>query len=376
MFKLAWYNLLHDPIRLITAVTGVVLAVVLIVVQAAIFLGAIRSSSLLVRQADADLWLVPVSTTNADFSARIPERRRYQALGVAGVERAGRMVVGFANWRFRSGRQESVIVVGIESDHPWLPLPMDRLSRLDRLDGVVMDQREKFRFGTAGDPLAIGTRAELGGHAVAVAGFTEGMNSFPITPYVFMAHKRAADCVRMQPGETVFVMIKCAPGADIGAVQRELRRRIPEVEVLTRDEFARRSWHYWVLGTGMGMALGLSAALALIVGMVVVGQTIFTGVLTKIREYGTLKALGFSNRFIGGSVVIQSAIVGTAGYAIGLVASALVVRYWGEGGTAVSMYAPAWMYLALIPLTAVMCTVSSLGAVWRALVLSPAEVFR
>ena len=35
-----------------------------------------------------------------------------------------------------------------------------------------------------------------------------------------------------------------------------------------------------------------------------------------------------------------------------------------------------WMYLGLIPLTAVMCTVSSLGAVWRALVLSPAEVFR
>jgi len=364
---------MKDPVRSLMAIAGVVLAVVLMIVQAAIFLGAVRSSSLLVRQSDADLWLVPETASNADFSAPMPQRRRYQALGIDGVARAGRMVVGFANWRFPSGRQESVIVVGTDRGHAWLPIEPGRL-HLEQ--SVILDERERYRFASDDRLLDVGDRGELSGHAIEVAGFVRGMNSFPITPYVFMRYERALDCTPTEAGETTFVLVKCDEGADVSGVQGRLQARIPDVEVLTRQAFADRAWRYWVLGTGMGMALSLSAILALVVGMVVVGQTIFTGVLTKLREYGTLKALGFSNRFVGGTVVAQGAIVAIVGYAIGIGASQIVIHFWGQGGTAVSMHAPPTLYYLLLPVTLAMCIVSSLFAAGKALLLSPAEVFR
>ena len=76
MWKIAWCNLIRDKVRFGTALVGLVFAVVLMAVQASILLGAVSSASLLARQTAGDLWLVPYSATNADFSAPIPSRRR------------------------------------------------------------------------------------------------------------------------------------------------------------------------------------------------------------------------------------------------------------------------------------------------------------
>ncbi len=95
MWKIAWWNLCRDKARFGTAVVGLVFSVVLMAVQSSIFLGAVHSSSLLVEQADADLWLVPPHASNADSSGPMPGDRRYHVLGVPGVACAGRMIVGF-----------------------------------------------------------------------------------------------------------------------------------------------------------------------------------------------------------------------------------------------------------------------------------------
>jgi putative ABC transport system permease protein len=171
-------------------------------------------------------------------------------------------------------------------------------------------------------------------------------------------------------------MVKCEPGVDVRAVQHALAAQLPDVEVLTKAEFAERSWRYWVMGTGMGYSLGLMAALALIVGMTIVGQTFVTGVLVKLREYGTLKALGFSNRFVAGTIVAQGVIVAALGYVLGCAGSLLVSHFAGTGGTAVTMLMPPMLLVLLLPLTFLMCAASSLMAAWRVFRLAPAEVFR
>lgn len=377
MWTIAWCNLIRDRVRLITAVVGLVFAVVLMAVQAAIYFGAIRSSSLLAREMAGDLWIVPDQATNADFSVPMPERRRYQALGVPGVAHTGRMVVGFSVWRFPSGRQEPVIIVGTDTDYQWLPIdPQLIRTRTGDGCGVVLDQREQQRFGEADVDMPLGAPGELNGHRVFVAGYAQNMGSFTITPYVFTSYKAALDFTKADAGETVFVMVQCEPGADVQAVRRTLAERLPDVEVLTKDEFARRSWRYWVGGTGMGMSLALMAVLALVVGMTIVGQTFVTGVLVKLREYGMLKALGFRSRFVAGVIVAQGVIVALIGYVLGCGGSLLISSVAGTGGTAVNMNMPPVLFIALLPLTLVMCVASSLAAAWRVFRLAPAEVFR
>ncbi|MFH0980570.1 MAG: ABC transporter permease [Planctomycetota bacterium] len=377
MWKIAWCNLYRDKVRFITAVVGLAFAVVLMTVQASIFLGAIHSSSLLAQQIDGDLWVVPYRASSADFSVPMPSRRRYQALGVPGVERTGRMITGFSVWRFPSGRQEPVIVVGTDTDHPWLPVDTQLIrEKTHEGRGVILDERERWRFGEAGSPLPLGARGELNGHRVYIAGYARNMASFTPTPYIFTSYEAALDFTRIDGDKTTFAMVKCESGAHVGSVRAALAQRLPDVEVLTKAEFADRCWHYWVMGTGMGYSLALMAGLALIVGMSIVGQTFVTGVLVKLREYGTLKALGFRNRAVAGLVVAQGVIVALIGYVLGCCGALLVSHFAGAGGTAVSMETPPVLFLALLPLTLVMCVTASLTAAWRVFRLAPAEVFR
>ena len=46
---------------------------------------------------------------------------------------------------------------------------------------------------------------------------------------------------------------------------------------------------YWLFTTGAGLAVLLAALLGLVVGVVVVAQTIYATTMDHIREYGTLK---------------------------------------------------------------------------------------
>jgi len=377
MWRIAWYNLVRDKVRFGIALVGLVFAVVLIAVQAAIFLGAIESSSLLAQQMDGDLWIVPFKASNADFSAPMPSRRRYQALGVPGVAATGRMAVGFSVLRFPSGRQESVIVVGLDTDRRWLPVDARRIRlKTGYGRGVVFDERERWRFGTGDAPWAEQSRAELNGHRVFVAGFARGMSSFTPTPYAFTSYEAALDFAKLDADKTTFVMVKCEPGADVEQVRRSLAQRLPDVEVLTKAQFAARSWRYWVMGTGMGMSLLLMAFLALVVGMTIVGQTFVTGVLVKLREYAILKALGFRNGFVAGVVIVQGVIVALVGYVFGCAGSVLISSVAGQGGTAVNMNMPVELLLVLLPLTLLICVSASLAAAWRVFRLAPAEVFR
>jgi putative ABC transport system permease protein len=151
---------------------------------------------------------------------------------------------------------------------------------------------------------------------------------------------------------------------------------LSDVEVLTRDEFAERCWRYWVIDTGMGMSLVLSAVLAFIVGTAIVSQTMLTSVLTKLREFATLKAMGFGNGYVAGIVAIQSVLVALLGYGLGIAATMMVAKGAGEGGNAVVIRTTPLLLLAMCPVAMVMSLTAGLGAAARAMLIPPAKVFR
>ena len=93
MFRIVWNNLRHDRLRFTIAVVGVAFAISLITIQGAILLGAIDSSSLLVRTCDADLWIVPESTINVGFRGDDAP-----AAHVPGPGRGGRCSAPAACW--------------------------------------------------------------------------------------------------------------------------------------------------------------------------------------------------------------------------------------------------------------------------------------
>ena len=151
-----------------------------------------------------------------------------------------------------------------------------------------MDRSAELRYG----PFAVGDYREIQGRRFRVAGTTDEAASFTTTPIVFMDYRNAQELQEQLRGNTTYVLVKLAPGADRAAVQAELARRLPYNDVFTREEWAQRSRDYWVKSTGLGMSMGVTVFLGILVGIVIVAQTLYTSAVEHIKEFGTVKAIG------------------------------------------------------------------------------------
>ena len=87
--------------------------------------------------------------------------------------------------------------------------------------------------------------------------------------------------------------------------------------------------------TGAGVTTLLGAVLGLIVGIVVVAQTIYAATVDHIREFGTLKAMGASNGHIYRVILKQAALSAVMGYAMAIVIAESVSRGSDSGSAAI-----------------------------------------
>ncbi len=120
---------------------------------------------------------------------------------------------------------------------------------------------------------------------------------------------------------------------------------MPGVTALTADAWRQKQQDYWMFGTGAGITVLIAAGLGLLVGVVVVAQTIYSATVDHIREYGTLKAMGATNGYLYRVIVKQAAVSAVIGYAIAM-AVALAVAHASQAGTT-AIVIPGPLALAL-----------------------------
>jgi putative ABC transport system permease protein len=88
---------------------------------------------------------------------------------------------------------------------------------------------------------------------------------------------------------------------------------------MTADEYSGVSVNFWMTRTGLGLSFGAATILGLLVGLVMVGQTLYAMVLDRVGEYATLRAIGIRERELLGILTFQSVMVASIGIAIGMV---------------------------------------------------------
>jgi putative ABC transport system permease protein len=160
----------------------------------------------------------------------------------------------------------------------------------------------------------------------------------------------------------------------VAQVQRDILARVKDVDVFTSAEFSRMTRYYWMFTTGAGVAVLLAAILGLIVGFVVVAQTIYATTMDHLREYGTLKAMGAPNRYVYRVIMEQASISAVIGYALGMLVSFFVVRASQHGGAAILLPWP--MAVGMFFLTLVMCIGAAFASINKVMRLDPAMVFK
>jgi putative ABC transport system permease protein len=244
------------------------------------------------------------------------------------------------------------------------------VSGLGARDAVIVDKSYLSDLGLKG----VGDTAQIGASRVRVAGMTDGIRSFTVTPYVFTTLTRSRSLLDMPAENVTYVLVKLAPGADVQAVRRQLREKVTDnSEVLTKAEFHDRSLNHWLFATGAGVALIGGAILGLVVGTVIVAQTLYSSTKDHINEFATLRALGSSSGYIHRVILAQAALSAVLGYALGMII-AMTVVYMSEQTPLPIIMTPGLAAL-LLGLTVAMCAISALSAIGKVMRIDPAVVF-
>ena len=372
MVDIARKNLFHDKTRFIITVVGVTFSVVLIFSQFGIYLGFMENASIIIDNTQADIWVTSKNSSNFDFPVPFSERKLNKVKETPGVAWADHLLLGWANMRRRDGGAENIELIGFNPETgvggPWR-LKEGSLQAVKAGKAIIVDESAFPKLGY----LKVGDHVEINEHKVKVVGISEGVRGFTTAPYVFTSYRAGQDLDPFSRDRTVFILARVAPGYDPREVVERLRE-IRDVDVYTRDQYSLKTRLYWTWETGIGVGFGLTVLMAIIVGVVIVSQTIYSATIEHLREFGTLKAIGATNRDVYAIILKQALINAAIGFAVGLGITVLLVRYSGRAG--VVMVVPPPLMAGVLALTVAMCLTASFVSVRKALRVDPMVVFR
>jgi putative ABC transport system permease protein len=294
------------------------------------------------------------------------------ALSVTGVENAEDMVVSFARWRKPEGGTTTILLIGTDGESPRaLPWNIVEGSRkaMEAPNSVAIDQSYFPDLGVS----AVGDRAEINGVTVELVASTKRIRSFTTLPFVFMSIEDARRLSGAEHNQATYQRVTLLPGANLDAVRAEIERRLPDTEVLTQDQFRKRSQSYWLFQTGAGAALIAGAVLGLIVGIVIVAQTLYSSTKDHINEFATLRALGAGAGYIVKVILMQAILSGLIGYILGMALALLAI--WAAQDTKLTIVMTPQLAGTLFAVTIGMCIFAAISAIIKVVRIDPAVVF-
>ena len=373
-FTLASRNLFHDRVRFVATMIGIVFSVVLVMVQMGLYLGFGRMVTTMIDHADTDLWIMRKGTKCFEDPSLLGAKRQTDYEAVAGVASADPIVIGFSDWRLSTGEMTPVFLVGSNLQkpglHPWSVIAGSGQALLQP-DAVAIDKAYFDRLGVSGQ--GVGEEADIRGKDVKVAAVTQGIRSFTTTPYVFTDINQARDYIGIPASFVSYFLVHVKPGFDVKQVQSALQRQSDTIEVLTSAQFQKRSRDFWLFGTGAGAALFAGALLGVIVGTVIVAQTLYSSTKDHLDEFATLRAMGSSNRYLYTVIIYQALLNAFVGFCLASLVGFGVVLFTSNGALPV-VITPTLMG-GVLALTILMCIGSALTAIVKVVRIDPAMVF-
>jgi putative ABC transport system permease protein len=356
MWNIALKTLLSDRGKLFTALLGVVFSIVLVSVQGGLFFGLMGKAGILVDHGDADVWVGHKKVHNADLPSDIPRRWIHEVRALHGVRRAEPYLIGVSEMRLPSGGFENCVIVGVEPEtllgNAWNIIEGTPQSLL-QTDGIFVDQCEAAKLE---DP-RIGDFREIGGLRARVVGVTRGITGFLIMPYIFTTIDRAAAYLHKPRQVCSYYLVQLDLQADPAAVCAAVHQGVPELDAYPRDVYSGITVDYWMTRTGLGISFGAATLLGLLVGMVMVAQTLYALVLDRLGEFGTLKAIGATEWQAFSLLLAQALCMAVVGSLVGLVLVAGIQRVWNSPKAPIIV--PWWLSLGSCLLVTAICLVAA-----------------
>lgn len=369
MFKLAWRNLVHERTRLVISVGGVALAVVLILVMGGVFAGAEEHAVMYIKNQPAKLWLMQAGVENLHMaSSLLPSDAVERVRKVAGVKEAVGLL--YANAGVEIGEDvvySYIFAVDINAPYggPW-ELVAGR-SDLNR-DEVVIDRALSKRYS-----LGLGDQVSILGQDLTIAGLSA--DTLGIATSITFVNKEALALVMgVQLDAASYILVQPESGADLESLSDRLRAAIPEANLLTKTEFIE-SDKEMIRQMGVDVIQAMNYV-AYVIGMLVIGLTIYIATVERSREYGVLKALGVDDLSLLKVVFMQAYVSTGIGFLMGTGLSIVMAEIVSQIFPEMLIFIELETLLAQLPVMALITALAGLLPVTRIMQLDPLMVFK
>ncbi|HEY9751993.1 MAG TPA: FtsX-like permease family protein, partial [Coleofasciculaceae cyanobacterium] len=179
----------------------------------------------------------------------------------------------------------------------------------------------------------------------------------------------------MDPNKIQVGLIQLKPGVSAQQVKATMQSLLTkDVMVVTKQELSQLELTYWKKNSSVGFIFSLGTLVGFIVGSIIVYQILYGDVINSLPQYATLKAMGYTDRFVISVVIQQSAIFALIGFIPGLAVS-LGLYYLLATVTKLTIYMTVERAMQVLILTFIMCVGSGTLATKKLIQLDPADVF-
>lgn len=378
---LSWLQLTRDKTRLAVALAGIAFADILMFMQIGFRDALYYSNVRLHGSLQGDIVLINQQSNALLAMEPFSQRRLYKALELQAVESVHPIYLDYTSWRNPvTGRPRSILIFGFNPESNLFDLPgvQENLDRLKLPDVVLFDRSSREEYGPIAAELDQGNAvtAEVRRRRMRVEGlFTLGASFGADGNLITSDINFLRIFTDRQRGLIDIGLIKLKPGSNPNIVAQQLRNYVPsDINVLTKQEFIEFERNYWASSTAIGFIFTLGTIMGFIVGTVIVYQILYTEVSDHLSEYATLKAIGYTQRYLLIVILQEAFLLACLGYIPGWIVAMFMYSSAREA-TLLPVLMSFGRATTVLILTIIMCFISGAIAVRKLRSADPADIF-
>ncbi len=377
MLGLAWKFIKFDRAKSFGIITAIVISVFLIGQQLSLLFFLMGLMGNLVNNAPIEkdeIWIIESQSKNVNSINMIDQRSVQEIASLPGISRTIPVILAPAQATFLDGKTAAITLVGTPAPE-FLMGPIQ--SRID--SGSIKDlmqpysvSAEYFNARSWETDLYLNKPIEINGKSAKVSVITKNAQAFGAS-FMYSNLENARFFGNFPTNKVSLIIGKLNAQGDKETVINMINNNFPKIRAWDANKLKSSTVKEILISSNMGMSFGTLVVFAMISGFFIIGLTLYSSALDRIKDYGTLKAIGAKNKFVNRLIIAQAFLYATIGYVLAML---LIYGFkFGveKSGLNINVSLPFALFLLFV--TMLISIGGSLFAVRKISKLEPASVF-